>query len=72
MQLYVDELRFRSPLTPETGIFVRADYQGKVISTDLSTLTKESLLEWLKSRGGNNPWAEDTVGVILGYGRLHK
>lgn len=38
---------------------------------DIADLTKESLLEWLRSRGGENKWAEDTVGILLGHGALN-
>ena len=56
-----------------TGIYVRAKQpDGKWISADLCQLSKESLLAWLRSRGGNNPWAEDTVGILLGHGHLHE
>lgn len=56
-----------------TGIFVRAiDPETKRWATfDLAQLDKPSLLAWLRSRGGNNPWAENTVGVLLGHGNLH-
>lgn len=56
----------------DTGIYVRAqDINGKWDSFDICQLTKASLLEWLKSRGGANPWAENVVGVLLGHGHLH-
>ncbi len=56
----------------ETGIYVRAkDINGKWVSSDISGLTKASLLEWLRSCGGDNPLAENTVGILLGYGHLH-
>ena len=56
----------------ETGIYIRAqDINGKFISCDISELTKASLLEFLRSRGGDNPWAENCVGIILGHGHLH-
>lgn len=55
-----------------TGIFVRAqDPNGKWVNADICQLTAESLLAWLKGRGGDNPWAEDVVGCLLGYGHLH-
>lgn len=56
----------------ETGIYVRAqDINGSWVSCDMCELTKSSLLEFLKSRGGDNPWAEDCCGIILGHGHLH-
>jgi len=53
----------------ETGIYVRAVYpaDGKIHSVDISELTKESLFAWLRSGGGNNPWAEKLVALLLGY-----
>lgn len=55
-----------------TGIYVRAKHKnGGWESVDIVLLEKESLLEWLRSRGGNNPWAEDCVGLLLGHGHLH-
>lgn len=76
LDLYEDPARAR---LPETGIFVRALREGidsegntkhKWDSVDISRLTKESLLQWLRSRGGDNPFAEDTVGILLGHGHL--
>ena len=55
-----------------TGIYVRAKLVSDDFeSVDISVLKPESLLEWLKSRGGDNPWAEDVVGILLGHGHLH-
>lgn len=55
-----------------TGIFIRAiGPDGKRGSFDIVHLEKESLLLWLKSRGGDNPWAEDVVGLLMGHGHLH-
>lgn len=56
----------------ETGIYIRAqDINGKFVSCDIAELTKASLLEFLRSRGGDNPWAENCCGIILGHGHLH-
>ena len=55
----------------ETGIFVRAqDAEGKWGSHDIAHLTAASLLAWLRSRGGHNPYAENVVGVLLAHGHL--
>lgn len=55
----------------ETGIFVRAqDNNGKWHSADIAHLDKDSLLVWLRSRGGDNALAENTVGLLLGHGHL--
>ena len=55
----------------ETGIFVRAVHRkvdgDKFISCDIVCLTRESLFSWLRSRGGNNPWAENCVALLLGH-----
>ena len=56
-----------------TGIYVRARaLDGTYRTFDIGELTSASLLEWLRSRGGDNPWAEDVVGLLLGHGHLHE
>jgi hypothetical protein len=56
-----------------TGIHLRAkDQDGKWLAADIATLDKESLIAWLRSRGGDNQWAEDVVGILLGHGHLHE
>lgn len=74
MALKVDEKRLAEREKWEnTGILVQAQLpDGKWDSVDIAILTKESLLEWLRSRGGDNKWAEDVVGILLGYGHLHE
>lgn len=53
----------------ETGIFVRAqDKDGSWHTTDIAHLDSKSLITWLRSRGGKNEWAEETVGILLGHG----
>ena len=57
---------------PRTGAFVRAkDQTGKHQSVDIALLNKASLLALLRSRGGRNEWAENTVGLLLGHGPFH-
>jgi hypothetical protein len=52
---------------PDTGIKVRA-YLGDVIGNwDIADLERESLLKFLRSRGGENTWAENTVLILLGH-----
>lgn len=70
MDLKVDPNRDR---LPETGIYVRAQNEkGKWLSADIAHLSSASLLHWLRSRGGENPLAENVVGILLGHpGRLH-
>lgn len=69
-ELHADPERLR---LPGTGIFVRAiNPETKRWATfDLAQLDKPSLLAWLRGRGGDNPRAENTVGVLLGHGNLH-
>lgn len=57
---------------PSTGIYVRAwsDKEARMVSADIMYLTAESLLTWLRSRGGYNPWAEDVVGILMGHGHI--
>lgn len=45
-----------------------ATYQEAV---DIGALEEASLFTWLREGGGDNPRAENVVGVILGHGRLH-
>lgn len=52
----------------KTGIYVRAkNSEGKWISTDIWALDRESLLCWLRSRGGVNEWAENALMLLLGH-----
>jgi hypothetical protein len=55
----------------ETGIFVRAVLRrsdgDKLVSCDIVCLTRASLMCWLRSRGGDNPWAEECVALLLGH-----
>jgi len=53
-----------------TGIFVRAEHEGKWDAYDIYLLDAPSLLEWLRSRGGKNEWAENVVGILLGHGHI--
>ncbi len=69
--LRIDPKRLQEFPNTETGIYVRA--QGpddKWLSADIVHLDKASLNAWLRSRGGENPWAEDVVGILLGHGHL--
>lgn len=52
----------------ETGILVRAkDAEGQWVNADIVTLDIESLNSWLRSRGGENTWAESVVRILLGH-----
>lgn len=83
MGLQIDQVRYNH-FGPDdrrvTGIFVRArhpeqtthDMAGRWDTIDIYFLTRDSLLEWLRSRGGDNEWAENVVGTLLGHGHLHE
>lgn len=52
----------------DTGIYVRAQKPaGGYGNFDIAELERESLLAWLRSRGGANLWAENTVLILLGH-----
>lgn len=71
MNLKIDQARRFRRGESTTGIYVRALDGTRWVSCDICELDKASLLEWLKSRGGDNPWAEDVVGILLGHGHFH-
>jgi hypothetical protein len=50
-----------------TGIFIRAKHEGKWGNFDIAELDEPGLMVWLRSRGGDNPWAESTVAILLGH-----
>ena len=56
-----------------TGIYIRAKHPetDQWGAFDIVTLTSGSLLDWLTGHGGDNPLAENTIGVLLGHGHLH-
>lgn len=68
----VDEKRYSEMIKNgiNTGLFIRAKMDGKWDSYDVFCLTKESLLDWLRSRGQENTWAENVVGILLGHGNI--
>jgi len=67
-KLRVDPMRRNHP---ETGIYTRAYLMsGEVASVDIVHLDAASLLKWLRSRGGENKWAENCFGVLLGHEQL--
>jgi hypothetical protein len=66
--LHIDPVRASTWEGLRTGIFVRAkDQGGKYQSVDIALLDSVSLLAWLRSRGGQNFWAENTLGRLLGH-----
>ena len=54
-----------------TGIMVRAKSNDRWVSVDIGVLDSTSLLLWLRSRGGENEWAENVVGTLLGHDCIH-
>jgi len=65
-QMVIDNPEIRDGY--ETGIVVRAKLpNGKIDSVDIAFLDKDSLLKWLRSRGGQNEFAEEVVLVLLGH-----
>lgn len=69
MKLCTDPAREISEEEAPTGIFVRAirTSTGRVASVDIAELDEPSLLEFQRSRGGNNSLAEYCVRKILGH-----
>lgn len=61
----------RTDLSNASGIYVRATLNGKWGAHDIAELDKASLLRFLRSRGGDNRFAEDCCGIVLGHGHLH-
>ncbi len=70
-ELKVDPKRLKQLTGESTRMRARAKHDGCWGSYDIVALDKPSLLAWLKSQGGDNPWAEDAVGILLGHGHLH-
>lgn len=72
--LTIDPARTEDNGYHDTGIYIRAKHPStdRWGSYDIVNLTKESLLAWLRGHGGDNPVAENTVGILLGYGHLHE
>lgn len=50
-----------------TGIYVKAKGPQGFDTFDIAELSRESLIAWLRSRGGANDWAENVVLILLGY-----
>jgi len=57
---------------PGVGIHVRAKHArtGQFDTYDITDLTRESLMAWLRSRGGHNEWAERVVLILLGHEKI--
>lgn len=67
--LLIDLDRSRITIGDPTGIYVRAKNPetNKWLNADIAILTYRSLMIWLRSRGGENRWAESTVALLLGH-----
>ena len=71
MELKISTERWGDDKWEGTGIYIRAlTPNGKWESVDIAYLDAESMRLWLRSRGGENEWAENVVGILLGYGHL--
>jgi hypothetical protein len=58
----------------ETGIFIRLYVNDKWDAYDIGNpqVTDEQILEWLRSRGGKNTFAENCVLLLLGRKQIAK
>lgn len=64
----VDPARWQQKERWQTGMHTRAlDPAGNWRSVDIAVLDSESVLAWLRSRGGRNPWAEQAILYLLGH-----
>lgn len=66
----------RTHMRNVTGVLVRAqlpdddpDHPSKWVNADIAQLDAASLASWLRSRGGENEWAESVVALLLGHPR---
>jgi hypothetical protein len=68
IELRIDPKRFARSSFECPEILVRAqDGRGQYLTCDITYLDRASLLTWLRSRGGSNLWAENTVLLLLGH-----
>lgn len=71
MELQTDPSRQDDDHHGSTGIYVRAKgYDGRWGSFDIAELDRSSLHTWLRSRGGENQWAENCVLALLGHDQI--
>ncbi|QGJ88936.1 hypothetical protein PBI_TEAMOCIL_85 [Microbacterium phage Teamocil] len=60
----------RAALADATGVYVRAQRpDDRWDSVDMAELDRESLIEFVKSRGPVTDWARDLVLLLLGHSR---
>jgi hypothetical protein len=67
---YVTDPIRASGVYQPTGIYVRVRTPDGWGNADIAQLGQASLLRWLRSRGGENLWAENCVMALLGYSQL--
>jgi len=66
MNLKIDPSRGEAEY--RTGIYVRAQHaDGRWEAADIARLDEPSLSLWLRSRGGENLWAENVVRIVFGH-----
>jgi hypothetical protein len=67
-ELNIDPKRLRMWRFEVPEIVVGAlDEKGRYLLVDITCLDRESLLKWLRGRGGDNLRAENTVLALLGH-----
>lgn len=74
MELIIDKDRLQDIVDGklnQTGILVRATNDGEIGNYDIVALTKDSLLEWLRSRDDNPDtgasWREQVIMIVFGH-----
>lgn len=61
----VDEARIKR--TGQTRVYVRARFEGEFASYDIATLTRESLLNWIRSAEHPQMRAEAVLLALLDH-----
>ena len=66
--LFIDPSRHGVPgYAKRTGMFVRAQIDGKFHAVDVAELEQSSLTKWLRSYSGRNLFAENVVRIMLDW-----
>lgn len=65
----VDPIR-RDVYADWSGVYVRAKDGDKFGSFDAAQLDLPSLERWLRSRGGQNEWAENFIYILMGHEKI--
>lgn len=66
----IEALPERSAYANNTGIYVRAKCAGKWGAHDISELSEDSLLAWVRADGGCNAKAENTLLALFGHRQI--